>query len=245
MGPSKRKEGDMKKCVCVCGALFLLVLVVLFPALAPAQQQAIKIKAKFIPPHINAVTQEYSSMAINLVLTGTNFPPKVVGDTWREIRLVPTDGGSDVYSAGQTGNWTSTRVDDLLHFTIPTARRYRVGLVQYTIPATARTLISNEVEIFLLMDLDHVTPNPVPPNATIVEVASSNLLGAQGAKQVKFGNKNAQVLEWGAAGPYANFKVRVPNSLARPGTYEIWVEENGTVVSRKIPVTLLAAPAKK
>ena len=233
----------MKKMIFVWGALFLLVLL---PALAPAQQQGLKIKAKYIPPHINAVTQEYSSMAINLVLTGTNFPPKVAGNTWREIRLVPTDGGSDVYSAGQTGNWTSTRVDDLLHFTIPTARRYRVGLVQYTIPSSERTLISNEVEIFLLMDLDHVTPNPAPPAVTVLEVASSNLLGPQGAKQVKIGNKNAQVLEWGAAGPYANFKVRVPNSLARPGTYEIRVEENGAVVSRKIPVTLLGdIPVKK
>ena len=229
----------MKKMIFVYGALFLFVLLA---TLAPAQQQSLKIKAKYIAPHINAVTQQYSAMAINLVLTGTNFPPKVAGNTWREIRLVPTDGGSDVYSAGQTGNWTSTRVDDLLHFTIPTARRYRVGLVQYTIPSSERTLISNEVEIFLLMDLDHATPNPAPSGTTVLEVASSNLLGPQGAKQVKIGNKNAQVLEWAGPGPYANFKVRIPNSLAVPGTYEIWVEENGAVVSRKIPVTLLAGP---
>jgi len=240
----------MKKRNILCGACFLLVLLA---TLASAQGQFDKIKAKYSPPHINAVTQEYYAMAINLVLTGTNFPPKNVGNTWRAIRLVSGGGGiegtkASIYYAGETGNWTPNRVDDLLHFTIPTARRYRVGLVQYTAPGPPeRTLISNEVEIFLLMDLDHVTPNPVPKNITVVEVASSNLLGSQGSKIVKFGNQQAQVVEWGGTTPNANFKVRVPVTLASvPGTYEIWVEENGAVVSRKIPVTLLAAiPIKK
>jgi hypothetical protein len=233
----------MKKTAFVCGACFLLILLA---TLATAQGQIDKIKVKYTPPQINAVTQEYSAMAINLVLSGTYFPPKNVGNVWRAIRLRTGGEGitgpkSSIYYAGETGNWTPTRVDDLLHFTIPTARRYKVGLVQYVAPGPPeRTLISNEVEIFLLMDLDHVTPNPVPQGTTVVEVASSNLLGAQGAKIVKFGNQQAQVTEWGGTTPHANFKVRVPNTLVIPGVYELYVEENGAVISRKIQVRLLA-----
>jgi hypothetical protein len=235
----------MKKFVFAVGSSFLLVLLAIL-----VSGQGIQLKEKAVaykfPPHINAVTQEPTAMAIQLVLTGRNFPPKNVGNVWRAIRLITAgEGGitapkASVYYAGATGNWTSTRIDDLLHYTIPAARKYRVGLVQYVAPGPPeRTLISNEVEYFLLMHLDHVVPNPVPSNIKEIEVFTANLVGTQGAKIVKIGNQQAQVTQWGAAAAPGNFKVNIPITLAIPGVYDIYVEENGVPVSRKIPVQLL------
>ncbi|MDH4271759.1 MAG: hypothetical protein OEW18_07265, partial [Candidatus Aminicenantes bacterium] len=185
--------------------------------------------------------QEYYALANNLILTGTRFPSKVTGNTWRNIRLASMDGGY-VFFAGGTGNWTPTRVDDILPFNVLAGRRYKIGLVQFELSnASEKKLISNEVEFLLLMNLDSVTPNPVPQGTTVVEVITANELGPQGSKKVKFGNHQAQVVQWGGAAPLGGkFKVRVPPSLARPGVYELYVEENGIAVSRRVQVRLLS-----
>lgn len=228
----------MKKTALICGTCCLLILLA---TLASAQLRTDRAKIKYIPPHINSVSQEYYALANNLVLTGMRFPSKVSGTTWRNIRLAAMEGGY-VFYAGGTGNWTPTRVDDILPFNVLAGRRYKIGLVQFELAnASEKKLISNEVEYLLLMNLDHVTPHPVPAGITTIEVYTANELGPQGSKRVKFGNHQAQVEQWGGAAPWGGrFIVRVPPNLARPGSYELFVEENGVPVSRKIQVQLLS-----
>ncbi len=230
----------MKKTSFVCGASLLFLLLA---ALASAQLRVDRAKIKYVLPRINSISQVYYALANNLVLAGMNFPSKVSGNTWRNIRLAALDGGY-VFYAGGTGNWTPTKIDDILPFNVLAGRRYKIGLVQFEITsASDKKLVSNEVEYLLLMNLDHVTPHPVPAGMTTIEVYTANELGPQGSKRVKFGNHQAQVEQWGGAAPSGGrFIVRIPPNLARPGSYELFVEENGVPVSRKIQVQLSGGP---
>ncbi len=232
----------MKRTGFVMGVCFLFVL--LASMNSPSVQLQKEIATKMPRAHISSVSQSYYDMAINLVLNGMNFPPKTgSGNIRRNIRLASVlgDGGvkSHVFYAGETGNWTPTRVDDVLPLEVLTGRLYKIGLVQFEAPGpNIKTLISNEVQFFLLMNLDHVTPNPVPHGTTELEVTTSNTLGLQGSKIVKLGNLPAQVTQWGApAGE--RFKLIIPGALPKPGSYLLYVEENGSPVSRKLLVKLL------
>ena len=236
----------MTKKILVFGAVLLFPLLVI-PA-SPGAQDNPKV-AKVPPPHISAVSQQFYPLANKLILEGRFFPPKTAANSIRRnIRLVSTTGGSYgnvalkayVFYAGETGNWTPTRVDDLLGLNVQAGRRYRVGLVEFQMPGpNTKTLISNEVEILLLMNLDQATPNPVHLGTTEIEVITANELGPQGSKIVKLGGIQAPVVQWGTAHP-ANFKIGIPHGLNSPGTYDLYVEENGTIVSKKLPVQLLA-----
>jgi hypothetical protein len=233
----------MKRTVFVIAACFLLF--VLESPTSPQDQLQMKDVAKFPKPKITSVSQSYYALANNLVLNGTNFPPKVSGNVWRHIRLISFGsaggGKGDIYFAGQTGNWTPTRVDDILPFEVQVGRKFRIGLVQFEMPnTTEKTLISNEVEFLVFMNLDSVTPSPVPLGTAEVEVVTANELGPQGSKIVKLGNSQAQVTKWGGPAPLGGkFKVRIPSNLIRPGTYDLWVEDTGAIVSRRIQVKLL------
>ena len=85
------------------------------------------------------------------------------------------------------------------------------------------------------MNLDHVTPSSVHAGGTEVEVTTANELGPQGAKIVKFANQTAQITQWNASSGI--FKVRLPTKVAK-GTYDLFVEENGVVISKKIQLTV-------
>jgi len=221
----------------VAGSFLFLILA----SPAPAQDQIKRPgSARVEPPTISSISQSFYAMSINLVLNGTHFPSKVGGDIWRHIRLAPLGSSGDAFYAGQTGNWTPTRIDDLLGFSVQAGRRYKIGLVQANISNMAeQTLISNEVEFLLLMNLDNVAPNPVPQGATEVEVATANDLGPQGSMIVKLGNSQLEVIRWGGPAPLGGkFKVRIPGKIGRPATYDLWIEDNGVVVSKKIQVRL-------
>lgn len=239
----------MKRTVFTAGACFLLFL--LATLASPGIQIDKSVVAKWMPPHISSVSQEFYPLAINLILNGTRFPPKIgSGNIRRNIRLVSMGGAGDakgiVFYAGETGNWTQTRIDDLLGFNVLAGRKYRIGLVEFEAPGpNIKKLISNELEFLVLMNLDHVTPNPVHYGTTEIEVATANELGPQGAKIVKLGNQQAQVTQWGGPAPLGGkFKVSIPHGLAVPGSYLLYVEENGIAVSRKVQVQLLGAKIK-
>jgi hypothetical protein len=239
----------MKRTVFTAGACFLLFL--LATLASPGIQIEKSVVAKWTPPHISSVSQEFYPMAINLILNGTRFPPKIgSGNIRRNIRLASVGGVGDAkgiaFYAGETGNWTQTRIDDLLGFSVQAGRKYRIGLVEFEAPGpNIKKLISNEVEFLLLMNLQTVTPEPVPYGTTEVEVATANELGPQGGKIVKLGNQQAQVTHWsGPALPGGNFKFRIPQGLAVPGIYDLYVEEKGIPVSKKIPIRLLGAKIK-
>lgn len=237
----------MKKMPFVRGSCFILCFLVPALAVAGAQAQtqiqkidktAAKIPSLLNPPTINSITEDYHLMAVHLVLNGTNFPSKYAGNNVaRLIRLVPVGGSGDYY-IGQTGNWTKTVLDDVFGFAIPTGRRYRIGIVEFQETPTGinnKKLISNELEFLVLMNLDHVTPSSVHAGGTEVEVTTANELLPQGAKIVKFANQTAQITQWG--GSSGIFKARLPTKIPK-GTFDLFVEENGVVVSRKIQITV-------
>lgn len=239
------KEDIMKRTVFVIAVGFLLFLLV---GLSSPQerfqiQQKTAIKAT---PKITSVSQSYYFMAIDLVLNGTNFPPKNSGSVWRLMRLFApgaVEGAKGrAYYAGNTGNWTPTRIDDVIPHEIPLGRKFRIGLIQYDESnVNEKTLLSNEVEFLVHMSLDSVTPNPVPAGTTEVKVATANELGPQGSKTVVLSHHQAQVTQWGGPPPLSGkeFKIRIPNDLPRPGTYDLWVQDGSNIVSKMIQVKLL------
>jgi hypothetical protein len=229
--------------VAVCFSLFFLVGLSLSQEHFPIQKST----TNKLPPKITSVSQNYTFMAIDLVLNGMNFPPKNSGTIWRLIRLrAPGSSAQGVksmdYYAGQTGDWTPTLVHDLIPHEIPLGQKFKIGIIQYDESnVNAKTLISNEVEFLVHMSLDSVTPNPVPATTTEVKVATANELGPQGSKIVVLSHHQAQVTQWGGPPPLSGkeFKCRIPGDLPRPGTYDLWVQDSGTIVSKRIQVKLL------
>lgn len=205
-------------------------------------QQAI---AKKIVPHISAVSQSFDyGPALYLIVDGMNLPPKNAANSiTRYIRLVSTGGRGNVrrtpvFFTGNTGNWTSNRIDDFVPMEVFAGRTYRVGIIECVEPGPSpKTLLSNEVEFLLLMKLMTVTPNPVPQGTTEIEVATTNQLGPQGGKVVRLGGQLAAVTQWNGA--TRNFRFRIPAALAVPGLYDLTVEEHGVTVSNKVQVRLL------
>jgi hypothetical protein len=231
----------MKKKVLAWGSCLMLCFLAAAYAQTGAQiarPDLDKVAMKPLPSTITSISEDFQPMAVHLVLNGANFPSKYAGNNVaRLIRLVPV-GGSGEYHIGQTGNWTRTMLDDVFGFAIPTGRRYRIGIIEFQeTPAgvTNKKLISNELEFLVLMNLDHVTPNSVHAGGTEVEVTTANELGPQGAKIVKAANQTAQVTQWNGSGGI--FKVRLPNKLPK-GTFDLFVEENGVAVSKKIQLTM-------
>jgi hypothetical protein len=235
-------EGNMKKINLIVGACVLFMLVAgLVSSGAQLPQKSI---AKKIFPHISTVSESFDyGLSLYLFVKGMYFPPKTAdNNVRRNIRLVSTGSGADanpyVFYTGETGNWTPTQVDDFVPMEVVAGRKYRVGLVEFVAPGLSKKkLISNEVELLLLMKMVTATPNPVPHGTTEVEVTTTNDLGPQGSKIVKLGNQTAVVTQWG--GPTKKFKFRIPAVLAVPGIYELDVEENGVAVSNKVQVRLL------
>lgn len=235
----------MKKTVLTVGAC-LLFFILAIPT-TPGVQGIRDMVTKKVQPYINSATANWSFLAIDLVLNGKNFPPKTgSGNIRRLIRLLSMGGGVEgtkgsAFYMGQLGNWTPNIISDLIPFEIVVGRKYRIGLVEFDeFNPNIKKLISNDVELFILMNLDHVTPNPVPYGTTEVEVTTTNWLGPRGAKIVKLGNSSAPVTQWIELNN-TKFKISIPKGPAWPGTYELFVEENGTAVSRKVQVQLLGA----
>jgi hypothetical protein len=231
----------MKKTVALLSFVCLFILTTL--SVPSTQLQKKERIARRIFPRITLVTQEFYNLAVNLVVQGTNFPPKSDGDLQHRIRLVTLGGvggaKGEVFFVSGNRTWSSTKIEEFLSANIQAGRKYKVGLVKYEQSnPSEKTLISNEVEYLLLMNVDNVSPNPVPHGTTEVVVATANKLGTQGSKIVKVGNQQAQVLKWGGTPDVANFKIKIPSSLVVPGIYDLYVEENGAVVSNKARVRL-------
>jgi hypothetical protein len=235
----------MSKSLFVRGSCFMLCCLVPALVVAGAQTQGQKVEksvAQFPPPQnpptINSISEDFQPMAVHLVLNGINFPSKYAGNNVaRLIRLLPV-GGSGEYHIGQTGNWTKTVLDDVLGPAIPAGRRYRIGIIQFQETPTGinnKKLISNELEFLVLMNLDHVTPSSIHSGGAEIEVTTANELGPQGAKIVKLDGQTTQVTQWPGAGGI--FKVRLPAKVAK-GTHDLFVEENGIAVSKKIQITV-------
>jgi hypothetical protein len=239
----------MKKMIFIIPACFLLFFLVGL-SLPQEHLQTPKAVANKLPPHIASVSQNYYSMAIDLVLNGTNFPSRVSGTTWRLIRLrAPGSAALGVksidYYAGRTGTWTPTRVDDVIPHEIPLGQKFKISIVQYDESnVNQKTLLSNEVEFLVHMSLDSITPNPVPGTTTEIKVTTANELGPQGSKIVVFSHHQAQVTQWGGPPPLSGkeFKCRIPSDLPRPGTYDLWVQDGSNIVSKMIQVKLLGLP---
>lgn len=239
----------MKRKVFVVAACFLLFLLTGL-ILSQDQFQAQRSVSKLATPRITSVSQNYTYLAIDLVLNGTNFPSKNSGTVWRLIRLrAPGSAGEGVkskdYFCGQNGDWTPMRVHDLIPHVIPLGQKYKIGIIQYDESnVNAKTLISNEVEFLVHMSLDSVTPNPVPAGTSEVKVSTANLLGPQGSKIAVLSHHQAQVTQWGGPPPLnaQEFKIRIPSDLPRPGTYDLWVQDGSNIVSKRIQVKLLGLP---
>jgi hypothetical protein len=233
----------MKRAIFMGTCLVLLLVTGLSWPGNQLPQQAV---AKKIFPHISSVTQSFDyGLANYLIVNGMHFPPKTADNNIRRnIRLVTMGGAGSakgyVFYLGETGNWTSTRIDDFVPMEVLAGRKYKVGLVEFTAPGpNVKKLISNEVEFFLLMKLETITPNPVPHGTTEIEVTTTNNLGPQGSRIVKIGGQTAVVTQWGGSG--TKFKFGIPHGLVIPGIYELNVEDNGGAVSNKVQVRLLAA----
>jgi hypothetical protein len=238
-------EETMKK-TAITVRTCLLFFILAIPTTPSVQGIRDKV-AKKVQPYIDSATQNWSWMAIDLVLNGKNFPSKTgSGNIRRLIRLLSMGSvegtkGSAFY-VGQLGNWTPNIISDLIPIDIVVGRRFRIGLVEFDeFNPSVKNLISNQVELFILMNLDHVTPNPVPYSTTEIEVTTGNALGPQGNKIVKLGNQTVQITQWGAPGPPNVFKFTIPNRPPTPVARQLFVEENGIAVSRKVQVNLLGA----
>jgi len=239
----------MKRTSFVIAACFLLFLLVGLIS-SQDQLQAQRAVTKLATPRITSVSQNYTYLAIDLVLNGTNFPSKNSGTVWRLIRLrAPGSAGEGVkskdYFFGNTGDWTPMRVHDLILHVIPLGQKFKIGIIQYDESnVNAKTLISNEVDFLVHMSLDSVTPNPVPATTTEVKVSTANLLGPQGSKIAVLSHHPAEVTQWGGPPPLnaQEFKIRIPSDLTRPGTYDLWVQDGSNIVSKRIQVRLLGLP---
>jgi hypothetical protein len=249
MNSAYHKEDVMKRTVFVISACFLLFL--LAGLSLPQEHFPIqKSTTNKLPPKITSVSQNYTFMAIDLVLNGRNFPSKNSGTLWRLIRLRgPGSAAEGVkskdYFCGQNGDWTPTRVHDLIPHVIPLGQKYKIGIIQYDESnVNTKTLLSNEVEFLIHMSLDNVTPNPVPSTTTEVKVSTANVLGPQGSKVAVLSHHQAQITQWGGPPPLnaQEFKIRIPSDLPRPGTYDLWVQDGGNIVSKRIQVKLLGLP---
>ena len=188
---------------------------------------------------IDSVSQLYPKLAVHLIVTGSRFPHKTSGT---QLRLRPADGtgttgpGAELLSGNRT--WTATRIEDFLSFNTIAGRKYKIGIVKASdFSPVEWKLISNEVEYLLMMNLDHVTPSPVPLGTGEVTISTANSLGPRGSKVVKFGGQAATVVSWEATG--GGFRIQIPANVMRPGQHDVWLEENGKRISDKLPVKLL------
>jgi len=233
----------MRKSLFVVGSYLLFSLAAGFTWSGGQLQRQVAEKVAF--RHITAVSESFDyGLALYLFVDGMNLPPKHgANGIARYIRLSPVPGragmrrGSAFYT-GNTGNWTPTRIDDFIPMEVIAGRRYMVGIIETVEPGpSAKTLISNEVELLLLMKLVTVTPSPVPQGTTEIEVNTTNVLGPQGLKIARIGGLAATVTQWNGAA--TKFKVRIPAALAIPGLHELFVEESGAPVSNKVAIRLL------
>ena len=127
----------MKRTAYIAGACFLFVFSATLASPPGVQLTKQEMVAKKVQPYINSATQNWSSMAIDLILNGKNFPPKTgSGNIRRLIRLMTMGGGgiegakSSAFFMGQLGNWTPNIISDLIPIDIVVGRRFRIGLIQ-------------------------------------------------------------------------------------------------------------------
>lgn len=192
---------------------------------------------------IQSVTTEYQyESAINLVMTGANFPRQIEGTTHRMIRLVSvgaTDSGiakGSIYYTGGNRLWNSSRIETFLSVEPITGLKYKAGIVEFSSAnPSVRTLISNEVEFLLKIKIERVTPSPVPLGTSEIEAWVACRLGSQGSKIVKFAGRTATITKWDQTA----FRFVIPTGVGRPGVHELFVEEAGQAVSTKFSVRLL------
>lgn len=223
-------------------AAFLAGILALAALSVSAQTQNIQTKLKnpvSIPPTISSAFAEYQyPSAINLVVTGVRFPST---QGHHLVRLVAFGGSSDgskgdVYFVNGNKTWSSIRIESFLSTGIVPGRRFKIGIVEYTTENVAeKKLISNEVEISILFKLESASPNPVPLGQSEVEIETPNSLGTKGAKVVKYGNQAAQVTSWGTS----KFKFIIPPNVMRPGAFDVFIENDGQIVSTKHTVRTL------
>jgi hypothetical protein len=157
------------------------------------------------------------------------------------VRLVSTGGdtsgarGSVFFESGDR-SWTSTKIESFLSSDVTPGRKFKAGIVEYTTAnPNEKKLLSNEVEFLLLIKIENVTPSPVPLGVGEIEAETATSLGTRGSKVVKFGNQQASVMVWDRN----KFKFKIPSGLHRPAVHELFIEENGQVVSTKLSVKLL------
>ena len=223
--------------------LFGLMLTTVLVSPGPTQDlnQNLKQKADVmtgrLTPRIDSVIPEYKyPNAINLVLNGAHFPNSQAGAIRRQIRLVQAAVRGDVFFMGGNRSWTASKIETFLSPNVIPGRRYRAGIVEWSIEALNRKkLISNEVEFLLLIKIESVDPSPVPLGAGEIEVVTANALGPKGSKIVKFAGRQATITKWEGF----EFRFIIPAGVARPATHELFVEEDGKVVSTKFSVKLL------
>ncbi len=227
--------------------LFLLgIALAVFAAPAPdlnQLEQRTDLSPRQARISIQSVTAEYQyESAINLILTGANFPRQSEGTTHRMIRLVSVDAADsgiakgDIYFSGGNRLWTSSKIETFLSSDEITGRRYKAGIVEYSAAnPSLRKLISNEVEFLLKIKIERVTPSPVPLGTSEIEARVACRLGSQGSKIVKFAGRTATITKWDQTA----FRFVIPTGVGRPGVHELFIEEAGQAVSTKLSVKLL------
>jgi hypothetical protein len=207
---------------------------------APDVPQTLREKAdarvRPLRPRIDAVSPEYSyPNAINLVLNGAHFPAKRDGKLNRWIRLAQA-GGSDVFYDGGNRLWTAAKIETFLSWDVIPGRRYKAGITEWSSDApSVQTLISNEVEFLLLINLQYVEPSPVPLGVSGIKVLTANALGPRGSKIVRFAGRQATITKWEGS----SFTIVIPSGVLRPAAHELFVEDGGRAVSTKLSVKLL------
>lgn len=189
---------------------------------------------------ITDVTQKFSKMTITLSVSGARFPAQSPA---RKIRFTPPEGASapvgTFYASGDK-LWTPSRIEANVPFDVVAGRKYMIGIVEASATNPAQmNLISNEVKYLLPMKLDHATPGVVSPGKGEVRITTANTLGPQGTTIVKIGNQVASVMTWGV--PASDFRIRIPENLSRPGEYDVWLEDEGRIVSDTLKIKLLGS----
>jgi len=230
----------MKKSIAVFSG-FLGLAVFGFASAAKNIDQTLKqntdVMSRRTKPRIDSVIPGYAyTNAIDLVVNGVHFPRKEEGVLRRMIRLVPAAGRGDIFYEGGNRSWTSSKIETFLSADVIPGRKYRAGIVEYSVEApTSKKLLSNEVEFLLLMKLERVDPSPVPLGVGEIDVDTPNALGPKGSKIVRFAGHQVTVTKWEGS----DFRFIIPAGVLRPAVHELFVEEGGQIVSTKLSVKLL------
>ena len=194
-----------------------------------AQQTERDVKQPFpANPQISSVSQRNLADDIEIIVNGANFPVMSIG---YQVKF-----GDHILARGST--WTQTRVSGKLPHLILGAEMYPVSIIN----TSAKQLVSNTVQYFLIYNLTGYTPKFAVSPGTEVHVSTP--LGFDKAEVSKFIKFDNQILPAGFSfsSPEWTIEFDIPKDVAVPSTHTVYLWEGNKAISNSMTISVTGKP---